>query len=155
MCVCMCVRVCVRGCVRARMFGRLSACERHAKRPIRTHTHVSHHTTPTHRGIGYVAHSPEHPAKTFAESCPTSGETFDVRRGTCNRIITHTRAQAQTRATHTLLHTRHHETHTHTQSQNTGEPVDQVEKLNVCVHVRACVRAWLCSCSYVRAPVCL
>ena len=48
-------------------------------------------------------------AKTFAERCPASGETFDVRRGTCNRIITHTRAQAQTRATHTLLRTRHHE----------------------------------------------
>ena len=43
-------------------------------------------------------------AKTFAERCPASGETFDVRRGTCNRIITHTRAQAQTRATHTLLY---------------------------------------------------
>ena len=43
----------------------------------------------------------------------------------------------------------------HTQSQNTGEPVDQVEKLNVRVHVRAGVRAWLCACSYVRVPVCL
>ena len=33
LCVCVCVCAWVRGCVRARMFGRLSACERHAKRP--------------------------------------------------------------------------------------------------------------------------
>ena len=87
------------------------------------HTHTHTHTKPIRRP-GQQPTTPTHThtegldtwptrlcaaAKTFAERCPASGETFDVRRGTCNRIITHTRAQAQTRATHTLLRTRHHE----------------------------------------------
>ena len=102
------------------------ACGTHARYrrdapPTHTHTHTHTHKT-DQKTRSTTNHTHTHTegldtwptrlcaaAKTFAERCPASGETFDVRRGTCNRIITHTRAQAQTRATHTLLRTRHHE----------------------------------------------
>ena len=42
-----------------------------------------------------------------------------------------------------------------THSQNTGEPVDEVEKLNVRVRVRACVRARACMRVRVCAHACV